>query len=57
MWLVKEGRAQIAPVKEGYETKLDFVIDEGLSEGDFIILNPDQEGLKEGKKTTKTIDK
>lgn len=50
VWLVSKGKAVIRPVKKGFETNRDVVIDEGLAAGDVIIINPQLEGLKEGQR-------
>jgi len=50
LWVVREGKAKVQPVKTGFENERDIVIEDGIREGDFIILNPQLEGLKEGKK-------
>ncbi|NLT94151.1 MAG: efflux RND transporter periplasmic adaptor subunit [Clostridia bacterium] len=50
LWVVKKGKAKIQPVKKGFETDKHVAIEEGLNEGDRVILNPQLKGLKEGKK-------
>lgn len=50
LWVVRNGKAEIQPVKRGFENDRDVVIVEGLEKGDFVILNPQLKGLKEGKK-------
>lgn len=50
LWVVKKGKAQIQQVKKGMETDKYVAIQEGLKEGDLVILNPQLEGLKEGKR-------
>ncbi len=50
VWLVSGKKAVIRPVQPGFETNRDVVIEEGLAPGDVVILNPQMEGLKEGKK-------
>jgi len=52
VWLVQEGKAVIRPVRKGFETNRDVVVEEGLAAGDLIIINPQLEGLTEGKKIT-----
>jgi len=49
VWVVIEDKAEIRPIKKGFETDKYVAISEGLSEGDYIILNPKLAGLKEGK--------
>ncbi len=50
VWVVRNGKAAIQPVKTGFETNRDTVITEGLKAGDLVILNPQLEGLQAGKK-------
>lgn len=50
VWVVRDGRARVQPVKTGFNNNRDVVIIEGLNEGDMVILNPQLEGLREGKK-------
>lgn len=50
LWVVREGKAKVQPVKTGFENERDVVIEDGIRKGDFVILNPQLEGLKEGKK-------
>jgi len=50
LWLVKDGKAVIQPVKKGFENDRDVAIMEGLVEGDLVILNPKMTGLAEGKR-------
>ena len=53
LWVVKRGKAKVQPVKKGFETDKHVAIEEGIKEGDLVILNPQLEGLKEGKKIKK----
>ncbi len=50
LWVVRGGRACVQPVKTGFDSGKDIVVDEGLDEGDLVILTPQLKGLKEGKK-------
>lgn len=50
LWVVRQGKAHILPVVTGFQTNQETAIEEGLSLGDLVILNPQLEGLKEGKK-------
>jgi HlyD family secretion protein len=50
LWKVEDGRAKVQPVETGFENDSHVVITKGLTKGDFIILNPQLSGLKEGKK-------
>lgn len=43
------GKAALVPVQKDFETDTSVVLLSGLSEGDVVLLNPTQEGLKEGK--------
>jgi len=49
VWVVRDGKAAIQPVKKGLENERDTAVIEGLQEGDLVILNPKLEGLKEGQ--------
>ena len=53
LWVVREGKAQIQPVKKGFENDREVVIENGLKEGDLVILNPQLKGLKKGIKVIK----
>jgi len=50
LWKVEGGKAKIQPVETGFENDSHVVITKGLAPGDLIILNPQLDGLKEGKK-------
>lgn len=50
LWVVRQGKAAIQPIQKGFENQQDVVIVEGLKAGDFVILNPQLEGLEEGQK-------
>jgi len=50
LWVVRDGKAVTQPVQKGMETDELVVITKGLSAGDQVILNPQQEGLKQGKR-------
>lgn len=50
LWVVRNNTAQLQPVKTGFENEQEIVITEGLKAGDFVILDPQLEGLKEGAK-------
>jgi len=52
LWVVRGGKAKVQPVETGFENERDVVIEDGIKAGDLIILNPQLEGLKEGKKIT-----
>ncbi|NLZ52761.1 MAG: efflux RND transporter periplasmic adaptor subunit [Thermoanaerobacteraceae bacterium] len=53
LWVVKGGRAKVQPVETGFENDSQVVITNGIAPGDLIILNPQLDGLKEGKKIAK----
>lgn len=50
LWKVESEKAKIQPVETGFENDSHVVITKGLAPGDLIILNPQLDGLKEGKK-------
>lgn len=50
LWVVREGKTAVQPVKTGFENDQEIVIEQGLVEGDLVLLNPRLEGIKEGKK-------
>ena len=50
VWVVQNGIAKIAPVKKGLENDSDVIIEQGLSEGDVILLDSNLTSLKEGKR-------
>ncbi|MGI6317921.1 MAG: efflux RND transporter periplasmic adaptor subunit [Dethiobacteria bacterium] len=52
LWVVRNKKAEVQAVETGFENDREVVITEGLQEGDLVVLNPQLEGLKEGKKIT-----
>lgn len=50
LWVVRNNTAEIQPVKTGFANEQEIVITEGLNSGDFVVLDPQLEGLKEGAK-------
>ncbi|AFQ45467.1 efflux RND transporter periplasmic adaptor subunit [Desulfosporosinus meridiei] len=50
VWIVREGKAKIQPVKKGLENDSQVTIEEGLSEGDQVLQDPNLKELKEGKR-------
>ena len=50
LWVVREEKATVQPVETGFENDREVVIEQGLEKGDLIILNPQLEGIKAGKK-------
>jgi HlyD family secretion protein len=53
LWVVRDGRAEIQPVKKGFDNDRDVVIEEGLKNGELVVLNPQLEGINEGKRISK----
>ena len=47
VFVVKNGKAVIQEVTVAYESNSKYVIEEGLTEGDEVIKDPNMEGLKE----------
>lgn len=50
VWVLQQGKAKIQPVKKGLENDRDVIIEQGLSEGDVVVLDPNIPNLKEGKR-------
>lgn len=50
VWVLQQGKAKIQPVKKGLENNSDVIIEQGLSDGDVIILDTNLTNLKEGKR-------
>lgn len=50
VWMIEEGKAKIQPVKKGVENDSHVTIDEGLSNDDIILKEPNIKELKEGKR-------
>ncbi len=50
VWIVRDGKAVIRPIKRGFENDRDTAVIEGLAEGDLVILNPKITGLDAGKR-------
>lgn len=50
IWVLKNGIAQIQPVKKGFENDTDVAILDGLKAGDIVVLNPQLTGIKAGVK-------
>lgn len=48
IWVAEAGKARVRAVKTGFENEREVVIEEGLKQGELILLNPQQEGLKDG---------
>jgi HlyD family secretion protein len=56
VWVVRQGKASIQPISKGLENEAEIAVAEGLQEGDLIVLDPQSEGLKEGKKLKPLTD-
>lgn len=56
VWVVKNGRAQVRPVQKGLENDHDMIIEQGVSDGDTILLDIDLKGLQEGKRVQAILD-
>lgn len=50
VWIVRDSKAYIQPVKVGVEDNKDVVIESGLKEGNTVIIDYSIKGLEEGKK-------
>jgi len=50
VWVVRDGKARIQPITTGFENDTEVAAVEGLQKGDFVVLDPQAEGLKEGKR-------
>jgi len=53
LWVVEDGKAVVRYVKKGISTDVDTVITEGLVEGEYIIKDPNVDGLSAGKSVVK----
>jgi len=49
VWMIREGKAKIQPVKKGLENDSQITIVQGLSKDDIILQDPNLKELKEGK--------
>ncbi|MDQ2086239.1 HlyD family efflux transporter periplasmic adaptor subunit [Herbivorax sp. ANBcel31] len=49
LWIVEDGKAVMRYVEKGISTDVDTVITEGIVEGEYIIKNPNIDGLSVGK--------
>ena len=50
VWMIREGKAKIQPVKKGLENDSQVMIEQGLVAGDLILQDPSLKELKEGKR-------
>ncbi|MEA4901030.1 efflux RND transporter periplasmic adaptor subunit [Desulfitobacterium sp.] len=50
LWVIRDGKASVQPVVKGLENNNETIIEQGIQEGDQILLDPDLKGLKEGKR-------
>lgn len=48
VWVIKDGKAIMTEVTKGRELRADFVVESGLSSGDYVITDADTEGLTDG---------
>lgn len=55
VWVVENGVAKIRPLKKGLENDSDVIIEQGLSEGDVILLDTNLTNLKEGKRVKASL--
>ena len=53
VWVVRDGRATVQPVETGFTNSRDVVVTEGLNEKDLVILQPQLDGLSEGRRISK----
>jgi len=56
LMVVEDNRAIVREVSTGLETRRRVVIEEGLEEGDLVILDPKVEDLNEGDRVNYTLD-
>jgi len=50
LWIVENGLAKVRKVTTSIENDREVIVEQGLETGDKVILNPQQEGLKEDTK-------
>ena len=50
LWVIRGGKAEIQPVTTGFENDREVAVEKGLRVGDSVVLNPQLDGLKEGKR-------
>ena len=50
VWVIRDGRANVQPVETDFTNNREVVITEGLNEGDLVILQPQLEGISEGRR-------
>jgi len=55
VWMIREGKATIQPVKKGLENDSQVIIEKGLSDNDIILQDPNIKELKEGKRLKKIL--
>ncbi|TGE31170.1 HlyD family efflux transporter periplasmic adaptor subunit [Desulfosporosinus sp. Sb-LF] len=56
VWVVKAGIAKIQPIKKGLENDSDVIVEQGLSDGDVILLDTNLTKLKEGKRVKAILE-
>jgi HlyD family secretion protein len=49
VWVVQQGKAKIQVVKKGLENDSQVIVEQGLSDGNIILQDPNLANLKEGK--------
>lgn len=48
VWVIRQGKAKIQPVKKGLENESQVLVEQGLVDGDIILQDPNITNLKEG---------
>ena len=48
VWLIRDGSAQTARIVKGMELRTGFVVEQGLEQGDIVIINANLDVLREG---------
>jgi Multidrug resistance efflux pump len=55
VWVLQQGIAKLQPVKTGLDNNSDVIIEQGLSNGDTILVDPNVPNLQEGKRVKATL--
>lgn len=50
LWVIRDGKASLQPVTKGLENDKEAIIENGLQDGDQVLLDTEIKGLKEGKR-------
>jgi HlyD family secretion protein len=50
LWVIRNGKASLQPVNKGLENDKETIIENGLQDGDQVLLDTEIKGLKEGKR-------